>query len=49
MAFNNLAQVLWDQGKQQDALEAAYRAVDLGGPLVEEYRRTLKEIQAGKP
>jgi hypothetical protein len=49
MAFNNLAQVLWDQGKQQDALEAASRAVDLDGPLVEEYRKTLKEIQAGKP
>ena len=44
-AFNNLAQVLWEQGKQQDALEAASRAVELGGPLVEEYRRTLKEIQ----
>ncbi|MDH3850983.1 MAG: PA2778 family cysteine peptidase [Deltaproteobacteria bacterium] len=49
MAFNNLAQVLWEQGKQQEALEAASRAVDLGGPLVEEYRRTLKEIQKGKP
>jgi tetratricopeptide (TPR) repeat protein len=49
MAFNNLAQVLWDQGKQQDALEAASRAVDLDGPLVDEYRKTLKEIQAGKP
>ncbi|MDH3558343.1 MAG: PA2778 family cysteine peptidase [Deltaproteobacteria bacterium] len=49
MAFNNLAQVLWEQGKQQEALEAASRAVDLDGPLVEEYRRTLKEIQKGKP
>jgi len=49
MAFNNLAQVLWEQGKQQDALEAANKAVDLGGPLVEEYRRTLIAIQAGKP
>jgi tetratricopeptide (TPR) repeat protein len=49
MAFNNLAQVLWDQGKQQEALEAASRAVDLDGPLVEEYRKTLKGIQAGKP
>jgi tetratricopeptide (TPR) repeat protein len=48
MAFNNLAQVLWEQGKQQEALEAATRAVDLGGPLVEEYRRTLREIQKGK-
>jgi hypothetical protein len=49
MAFNNLAQVLWEEGKQQEALEAATRAVDLGGPLVEEYRRTLKEIQKKKP
>jgi tetratricopeptide (TPR) repeat protein len=49
MAFNNLAQVLWDQGKQQEALQAASRAVDLDGPLVEEYRKTLKEIQTGKP
>ena len=47
--FNNLAQVLWEQGNRKEALEAARRAVDLGGPLVEEYRRTLNEIQAGKP
>jgi len=49
MAYNNLAQVLWEQGNRKEALEAARKAVDLGGPLVEEYRRTLKEIQAGKP
>lgn len=48
-AFNNLAQVLWEQGKQQDALEAAIMAVKLGGPLVNVYRKTLEEIQAGKP
>lgn len=48
-AFNNLAQVLWEQGKQQDALEAARMAVKLGGPLVNVYRKTLEEIQAGKP
>ena len=48
-AFNNLAQVLWEQGKQQEALEAACRAVDLGGPLVEVYRKTLEEIEGGKP
>lgn len=48
-AFNNLAQVLWEQGKRQDALEAASMAVKLGGPLVHVYRKTLEEIQAGKP
>ena len=48
-AFNNLAQVLWEQGKQKDALKAARRAVELGGALVNVYRKTLEEIQAGKP
>jgi len=48
-AFNNLAQVLWDQGKEEDALEAAQKAVELGGPLVEMYLETLEEIQAGRP
>jgi hypothetical protein len=46
-AFNNLAQVLWEQGKQREALEAARRAVYLGGPLVEVYRKTLEEIEDG--
>jgi len=49
MAYNNLAQVLWERDNRKEALEAARKAVDLGGPLAEEYRRTLKEIQAGKP
>jgi tetratricopeptide (TPR) repeat protein len=49
MAFNNLAQVLWERDNRKEALEAARKAVDLDGPMVEEYRRTLKEIQAGKP
>lgn len=45
--FNNLAHVLWKQGKQHAALDAARRAVELGGPLVNVYRETLEEIQAG--
>jgi tetratricopeptide (TPR) repeat protein len=45
--FNNLAQVLFERHKQQEALEAARRAVELGGPLVEAYRNTLAEIQVG--
>lgn len=48
-AFNNLAQVLWERGKQEDALQAAQRAVELGGPLVDVYRKTLEEIKAGAP
>ncbi len=48
-AFNNLAQVLWEREKQHEALEAAWKAVELGGPLVKTYRKTLKQIQAGGP
>jgi tetratricopeptide (TPR) repeat protein len=49
VAFNNLAQVLWEQEKQQEAVEAARKAVELGGPLVNTYRKTLEQTQAGKP
>ena len=43
-AYNNLAQVLWEQGNEAEALAAARRAVALDGPLVETYRRTLEDI-----
>jgi len=46
VAFNNLAHVLWKQGKKQEAIKAARQAVMLGGPHVEKYQRTLDEIQA---
>jgi len=49
VAFNNLAQVLWEQGNKQEALKAARQAVKLGGPLVEQYQETLDEIQADEP
>ena len=45
-AFNNLAQVLMEQGRNREALEAAQRAVDLGGPMRAVYESTLKEIQS---
>jgi len=48
-AFNNLAQILWDQGQKQEALEAVKKAVSLGGPLSAVYQKTLEEIQAGAP
>jgi tetratricopeptide (TPR) repeat protein len=46
VAFNNLAHVLWKQGKKQEAIKAARRAVMLGGPHVEKYQKTLEEIQS---
>jgi len=45
IAFNNLAQVLNSQGKRKEALAAAQRAVDLGGPLLDNFRQTLEEIK----
>lgn len=48
-AFNNLAQVLWRQGRTAEALAAARQAVALGGPLVDIYRRTLDEIRSAPP
>ena len=44
--FNNLAQVLNSQGKRKEALDAAQRAVDLGGPLLGTFRQTLEEIKS---
>lgn len=43
-AFNNLAQVLADQGQPKPAEQAARRAVSLGGPLQSEYQKTLREV-----
>lgn len=44
-AFNNLAQVLMEQGRKCEALAAALRAVELGGPLEEHFKSTLEEIR----
>jgi len=46
--FNNLAQVLYEQGKYDEALETARRAVGLGGDFIDEFRRTLEDIKARK-
>ena len=43
-AFNNLAQTLADQGKPDAALEAARKAVSLGGPSLPAAQATLEEI-----
>jgi hypothetical protein len=48
-AFNNLAQVLLEQGRRPEALAAALKAVALGGPMKSEFEKTLQEIQSGMP
>jgi hypothetical protein len=45
IAFNNLAQVLWEMGQPAEALAAARQAIILGGPLLEKFRQTLYEIE----
>lgn len=44
-AFNNLANILAERGKFSDALVAAERAVNLGGPLLPTTQATLDEIR----
>jgi tetratricopeptide (TPR) repeat protein len=48
-AFNNLAYVLLERGRLQEALAAAQKAVALGGPLLSESEKTLQEIQSRMP
>jgi tetratricopeptide (TPR) repeat protein len=47
-AWNNLAQVLAERGRRPEALDAARRAVELGGVHAETYWQTLREIE-GRP
>jgi len=46
--FNNLAQVLYEQGQKEAAVVAAKKAVSLGGPMVHVFRETLEEIQSSE-
>jgi Flp pilus assembly protein TadD len=48
-AFNNLAHVLLDLGRRDEALAAARRAVALGGPLRSVFQQTLEEIESTAP
>jgi len=43
--YNNLAQVLLEQGKILEAKTNAELAISLGGPQLENFRSTLQEIQ----
>jgi len=44
-AWNNLAQAALEQGRRGEAIEAARRAVALGGPRLAQYRATLEDIE----
>jgi tetratricopeptide (TPR) repeat protein len=44
-ALNNLAQTLADQARYPEALQAAQRAVSLGGPLAQTAQGTLADIK----
>jgi hypothetical protein len=45
VAYNNLAQVLYEQGKIKAALTAAEQAVRLGGPHIDSFQETFREIE----
>ncbi len=45
-AFNNLAQVLFEQGKKEAALTAAEKALSMGGPMSGVFQETLEEIKS---
>jgi predicted Zn-dependent protease len=45
-AYNNLAQILMEQGRYPEAREMARKAVSLGGPLQAVYQQTLQEIES---
>ncbi|XXJ18051.1 PA2778 family cysteine peptidase [Desulfovibrio caledoniensis] len=49
IAFNNLAFVLDELGRRDEALGAARKAVSLGGPQVETFRQTLSDIENEPP
>ena len=46
--WNNLAQVLHERGRRDEARVAGERAVSLGGPRLEQYRATLAAIDAAR-
>ena len=46
IAFNNLAQALWEMGQWEEAMAAARQAIIIGGPLLEKFKQTFYEIAA---
>jgi len=46
LPYNNLAQALFELGREDEAIAAAKAAVERGGPLKKEFEQTLAEIEA---
>ncbi len=44
-AWNNLAQILSETGRKEEAVKAAEKAMELGGKNIETYRQTLSEVK----
>jgi tetratricopeptide (TPR) repeat protein len=47
-AYNNLAQLMSEQGRKREAIAAARKAVAIGGPMSQVYDSTLREVQEEK-
>jgi len=45
LPFNNLAQVLWEQDKKEEALRAIHSAIELGGPSKLLFEETLQGFE----
>jgi tetratricopeptide (TPR) repeat protein len=43
--MNNLAQVLWEEGKKEQALQVIRHAIELGGPLTDVFEKTLHDFE----
>jgi len=43
--LNNLAQVLWEQGKKEQAMQTIRHAINLGGPFKEVFEETLQNFK----
>ncbi|KPK36777.1 MAG: hypothetical protein AMK70_01020 [Nitrospira bacterium SG8_35_1] len=45
MPINNFAQVLWEQGKKEQAMQAIRHAIELGGPFKYVFEQTLQDFE----
>ena len=45
MPLNNLAQVLWEQGKKEEALQKIRHAIELDGPYKSVFEKTLHDFE----
>jgi len=45
MPINNFAQVLWEQGKKEQAMQAIRHAIELGGPFKSVFEETLQDFE----